>query len=357
MSRMNRRKFLVNSCKTCTAMATAAAFAKLGLINAYAQNVSDYKAMVCVFLFGGNDSNNLLIPMGTTANDNGYNAYLTGRPASSAINLPLSPQPGNAASILPLTGQNANQSGQPYQTFGVNGSMPEVQALYNSNNLAFVCNAGTLISPTTKTQYTSKQVPLPSNLFSHSDQQNQWQTASSNSFSPSGWGGRMADIFAADNAGVPIPAVISLAGAPVFGSGTQTQQMSIGTGTISPATCSTGNNASTCISNQQTLLTLDSGAALVAQASVITGNAFNYATTLSGVLTGVTTTATFPNTNIGLQFQQVAKIIKEHISNALNLGVKGRQIFFLSLGGFDTHTGQGVFNGAAAPKDVLAKDP
>jgi len=327
MGKINRRKFLTNTCKTCSAMAAAAAFSKLGMIDAYAQSVSGFQALVCIFLFGGNDSNNMLI-----ANDTaGFNAYSAARgpvliPTGSVLNLNYTPPNGT----------------QPYTVFGVHPAMPEVQTLFNSKNIAFVCNAGTLVAPTTKSQYTGKQVTLPSNLFSHSDQQNQWQTGAANSFSPTGWGGRMADIFINDNptpGSSAVPSIISLAGAPIFGSGSQTQQMAIGTGAINAANCSgMGISSTQCQTNEQSILTLDSGAGMIAQASGITGNAFNYATTLSKDITPPFVFQTpVLSSGLGPQLLQIAEILKVNGT----LGMK-RQIFFVSLGGFDTHTGQGT---------------
>jgi len=331
MGKMNRRKFLKTTCKACSAMAAAAAFSKLGMIDAYAQGVSGFQALVCIFLFGGNDSNNLLM-----ANDTaGFAAYNTARgpvliPQAQVLNLNYTPPNGT----------------QPYTIFGVHPTMPEVQTLFNSKNIAFVCNAGTLVTPTTKAQYTGNKVALPSNLFSHSDQQNQWQTGAVNSYSTTGWGGRMADVFINDNptAGASaIPSIISLDGAPIFGSGSQTQQMAIGTGTVAAANCNTGKNSPTCLTNEQSILSLDSGAGMIAQASVVTGNAFNYANVLSADLAGAhtfTTPTPAVSNSLVSQFLQVAKVLSVNGS----LGMK-RQVFFLSLGGFDTHTSQGTFDG------------
>ena len=140
-----------------------------GTLNALAQTTTDYKALVCIFLYGGNDANNMLVPFDTA----GYANY-------SSIRGPLA-MPQNQ--LLPLT---------PLPNFALNPSLPEVQSLFNNGNAAIVANVGTLMEPTTKAQYPAGYPP-PTNLFSHSDQQLEWQNASQSGATPTGWAGRIAD--------------------------------------------------------------------------------------------------------------------------------------------------------------------
>ncbi len=154
----SRRDFLKRTCCTAAAGFAAASFNRFGLVNALAQSAQDYKALVCVFLFGGNDSNNMVVPLSSS----GYASYQQIR---SVLALPQ-------GSLLPITPPSI---GSP---FGFHPQLPEVQALFNQQNLAVLANVGTLVRPTTRAQFQQRQVTLPQNLFSHEDQQAQMQTAS-----------------------------------------------------------------------------------------------------------------------------------------------------------------------------------
>ena len=118
---------------------------------------TDYRALVCVFLFGGNDSFNMLVPRSAAE----HNAYLASRQNLAIAQAELLP-------IAPL-----NPDGAQY---GVHPSMPGVRDLFEQGSAAFVANVGPLLAPTTKAQYQAKSVPLPPQLFSHNDQQDQWHS-------------------------------------------------------------------------------------------------------------------------------------------------------------------------------------
>ena len=151
---LTRRGFIRSAC--CCAAGTAVAnFTRLGLINAFAQG-SDYKALVCVFLFGGNDANNTIVPFDSA----GYANY-----AQIRQNLALS-----QGVLLPI--QPKSQS----TPFAFHPKFAEMQGLFNSGHVAAVVNTGTLPQPMTRDQYLSGQVPIPQNLFSHADQQQQFGT-------------------------------------------------------------------------------------------------------------------------------------------------------------------------------------
>jgi len=135
----SRRSFLTNA--SLLAAGNLLGFRPFGMLNALAQTSSDYKALVCIFMFGGNDANNMLIPFDTT----GYANYATIRgPIALAQN-----------TLLPLT---------PAPNFALHPSLPEVQSLFNSGNLAFLANVGTLLQPTTRAQYQANSIVPPSNL-------------------------------------------------------------------------------------------------------------------------------------------------------------------------------------------------
>ena len=207
-NRCSRRAFLHNL----AALSSMGLASRLDLLNvvasASAQEAGDYKALVCVFMFGGNDGNNTLIPIDGA----GYAQYAAARPAASGINLAQ-------ASLLPIHPVN---SGTP---FGLHPALAELQTLFNSNKMAVLANVGTLVQPITKAQYASGLRPL--SLYSHSDQQAQWQSSISDAASGTGWGGRVADKVSTLNAASGFPVVTSLGGTVLFTTGTSTSPLAI----------------------------------------------------------------------------------------------------------------------------------
>src|SRR5688572_12785892 len=187
---MTRRQFLRRSgCGIGTAAALAAGIERFSLVNAMAAG-SGYKALVCVFLGGGNDGNNMVVPLDAT----GYNAYSSTR-ASSGLAI-------GQGSLLPITPRSL---GMPY---GLHPNLAAIHPLFDSGNLAIVCNVGPLVEPLTRESYRSG-APRPYQLFSHSDQIAQWQSSVSTGPSPTGWGGRIADTFGVTPG---LPVVTALAG-------------------------------------------------------------------------------------------------------------------------------------------------
>jgi len=312
--RNSRRSFLATA--SMAAAGNALGFRPFGMLNALAQTTSDYKALVCIFLFGGNDANNTLIPFDTT----GYQNY-------SSIRGPVAlPQ----STLLQLATQ---------PNFALHPSLPEVQSLFNSGNAAFLVNVGTLLSPTTRPQWEAGQVLQPANLFSHPDQQLEWQNQMQSTTGATGWAGRMADKMNTQyNPGALLPMITSLSGDALFCNGTSTSPVSIAaTGPVA-AECSV---PAYCSSRQQTaqqFSTLSSGVSLVQADNSITNNAYTYNATLTDALGSVTALQTvFPTTlnPFGAQLQEVARLIQVRAA----LGVT-RQIFFLGAGNFDTHGNQ-----------------
>ncbi len=146
----------------CAAIGTASLFSTLFTLRmtagaASGTPVSGYKALVCLFLSGGNDSYNMLVPKDAAA----YAEYATVR---TTLALPQS-------NLLPIT-----STGQSYTDFGIHHHLPFLQTRYNAGELAFVSNVGTLVEPTTLAQFQAKSTSLPVGLFSHSDEQVHWQT-------------------------------------------------------------------------------------------------------------------------------------------------------------------------------------
>src|SRR5579864_1331362 len=323
MGRHTRRDFIRQGCCAAAALGVASSFRSFGLINALAQGTSPFQSLVCIFLFGGNDANNMLVPNDTT----GYANYNTIRNGGG---LALT-----QASLLPITAKTA-QNGSTL--FGLHPNLPEVQALYNSGNLAFMANVGPLAQPLTRAQYQAKSGTIPANLFSHADQQAQWQTSELDGFPTTGWAGRVADVVQPlINGTTQYPPITSVAGSAIFCTGQQTQPYAIIPGTTPGLTGFDSSAPSTArLQALQQLLTLDTGASLIQSASSITSNSLADTAVLSAALaSGGTLTTPFPTTGLGAQLLQVAKILQVRSA----LGLK-RQIFFCSLGGFDTHSNQ-----------------
>ncbi|MGH9367833.1 MAG: DUF1501 domain-containing protein, partial [Thermoanaerobaculia bacterium] len=224
----SRRDFILRT--SCAALGAAAASASLkhfGLLTAKALEAAasdpNYKALVCVFLNGGNDGNNMVVPMGT-----GYAAYNLARPVASGlqiaqsalhpITVPGFPYPFG---LHPSLGTNANQA-DPNKV---------VHTLWGQQRLAVVCNVGPLVVPLAdRNAYRTSSNPKPYQLFSHSDQVAQFQTSIAGQASQTGWGGRTADKTLSFNTGSGFPMVTSVAGSAVFAQGIVTRPLGIQAG-------------------------------------------------------------------------------------------------------------------------------
>jgi len=283
-----------------------------GVLPALAQSGPDYRALVCVFLYGGNDSNNTIIPM----DDTNYKAYQSIR-GSLAL---------SAADLTPTVMSN---TGAPY---AFHGKLPELASMFSSKELAVIANVGSLVQPLTRAQYQSAQAAIPLNLFSHSDQQLAWQTAIAQGHSPTGWAGRAADYIASQNINSSsFPTFFSVAGNAIEGTGLATQPVA-----LAPGQSMNIEGPTAGIAAIDTLLTTNSGMSLAQAANDTLSHSISDAAALSAALSKSTTLkTTFPTTSIGQQLQQVAQIIQVQSY----LGMR-RQIFFCSLGGFDTHAGE-----------------
>jgi uncharacterized protein (DUF1501 family) len=316
MRKMSRRDFVKRTCCSAAAGMAAASFGRLGLMNAYAQSSADYKALVCVFMFGGNDANNMIVPNDTA----GYANYANIR---AGLALPQN-------QLLSITPPSI---GSP---FGFHPSLVEVQQLFNTKKLAVLTNVGTLVQPTTRTQFLQRQGTLPQNLFSHADQQAQMQTGASETLSDAGWGGRLADKIQSIYGG-NFPISISLAGTSIFVEGLAVRAMESSGNPTAPLSGFNGSSSDNArLTALQSLLTFDNGLSLIQSASKVTSNAINDGKTLATALASNKTLATpFPTSSLGNQLKQVANIIQAR--SALGLA---RQIFFVSIGGFDTHSNQ-----------------
>jgi uncharacterized protein (DUF1501 family) len=315
MTRHTRRDMLRLACCSAAGASLVSGLSKFGLVSALAQGTTDYKALVCIFMFGGNDSNNMLVPT-----DSRYTQYLQAR---SVLALPQS-------QLLPL-----QMNGQ--SIYGLHPNMLEMQGYFNNQKaLAIIANVGTLVQPTTQATYRAFQ-NLPENLFSHSDQQDQWQSAQLAGIPVSGWAGKVADNVQTFNAAAQFPPILSISGSPVFCTGIATRPFSMDPGQPPGLTGFDTSVASQArYAATQQLLTFDSGLSMVQAANSVTGQAVKFAQVLSGALKNIPPLQTqFPGSYLGQQLQQVAQVISARSA----LGVQ-RQIFFCAVGGFDTHADQ-----------------
>ena len=324
----SRREFLSTSCRALSMAALATQMRHLGLVSALAQEKADadssssaveYKALVCVFLSGGNDSNNTVVPK----HNEGYAQYAAARQAQ-----------GLAIPRDSLLSMSPPSLGLEY---GLHPSMAPLHQLWTQGKMAVVSNVGTLVQPLTRAQYQSGS-PRPMQLFSHSDQVEQFRTAISNYRATTGWGGRLSDRTTALNTGAAISMITSVSGANIFNIGNNTSPL-----IVAPAptplnqvlTLNGFGTASDELARKTAMARIrqeDLSQSLVQATSVLTQQAINVSEQLSQ---DPTLTVTFPNTTLGNQLRQVAKLMK--FRTQLNMS---RQIFFVQLGGFDTHSSQ-----------------
>ncbi len=332
----NRREFLKKSGCALTMTALASQMRHFGLVSALAQKEdeknavpSDYRALVCIFLLGGNDGNNSVIPLHSDANlSNFANYYALRNPQGLALAqntiLPMNvPRMNNLIyGLHPALGAGANNNG--------------LYELWNAGKLAIVTNVGTLARPTTKAQMYDFTHPKPYNLYSHSDQAAQFQSGRSDKVSSTGWGGRLSDRRTApDNPGASIPMITSIAGAQLFTAGQETLPLAIvGAPTglnqvLNPNGYTTAEDSQAQLAAFNSLRSQDLSSEVIAAASRVT----EQAVTVNNALQSFQEiTVPFPSSSIGNQLKQVARIIKKRA----NLNVN-RQIFFCQIGGFDTH--------------------
>ena len=288
---------------------------------AAAATATDYKALVCVFLYGGNDYANTLIPY-DNAN---YAAYQAMRPPLAYLQSDLA--------ATALTPNVALPSGRQYAL------APELSPLlpmFTANKLGVMLNVGTLVGPTNKMQYTNASAPLPPKLFSHNDQQSVWQSSAPEG-ATSGWGGRMGDLYAAGNGNATFTCV-NVSGNAVFLSGKTAVQYQVSTSGPVALTGAQGTlfGSSACSAALKTLVTATRTDVFESEYNRVMARSLDAGSQLSAALAAAPTiTTVFPTGNA---LADQLKLVARMISNAIAIGAK-RQVFFVSLGGFDNHDG------------------
>jgi uncharacterized protein (DUF1501 family) len=344
--KQTRREFIAKTGCALSMVTMATQFDGFGRMSVMAQKAedtensavpSDYRALVLVFMQGGNDGNNMVIPNHSDANVSNYAAYTTARGTQGlalAQNtlLPITvPRMGNLTYGL-------NPAFGPLPV-GVNNINNGIHDLWGLGKMAIIPNVGTLFAPITRTQYQNGSVKKPFQLFSHSDQVSQFQAGRSDVQSFTGWGGRTSDRRTSpDNPSGLIPMITSISGSQLFTAGQTTLPLAMG---AAPAGLNTvlnmnGFGTSTAEVARRAafdgLRTQDLSQNLVAAASNITNQSVSANTALA---TFQEVTVPFPTTSIGNQLKQVARLIKKRTDLSVN-----RQIFYVQIGSFDTHTNQ-----------------
>jgi len=295
---------------------------------------SDYRALVCIFQSGGSDGNNLIVPNHSDASVSNYAAYAQARAtqglalAQGAL-LPIAvPRIGGLSyGLHPSFGTVAG---------GINNGIYE---LWAQGKLAAVTNVGTLVAPMTRAQYQNGSVQRPYQLFSHTDQVNQFHTSRSDQVALSGWGGRTSDrITASANPSALVPTISSLGGNVLFTIGETTQPLALSPAptSLSSVLALVGYN-NTPISNARfaalsQAMALDGGQELVAASNSFQRQALEISQALNSTSE---VTVAFPNTEVGNQLKQIARMIKSRTILGVN-----RQIFYCRIDGWDTHNGQ-----------------
>jgi len=280
---------------------------------------ADYRALVCVFLYGGNDGNNMVVPY------DDYAGYAAGRSGATGAAL-------GRDELVPIA-----PAGLP--RYGLHPQLAPLAPLFEQGKLAVVANVGALTGPITRADYLAGKT-RPRNLFSHSDQQSTWQGLIPGQATPSGWGGRIVDVTAAGNAALAIPGMVSLAGDAVYTIGATSLPVALSQdGALGLAGDRYSDSGKVRYDAMVKILARDRESQLVASAADVMALAVKSSEALSDALNSAYSAidAAFQGANGGLadQLYQCAKLVAARSQ----LGV-ARHAFFTSMGGFDTHNAQ-----------------
>lgn len=328
---VNRREFLRRT--ICAALGGAGLYSALGNLRLVAASVgarhpytfSDYKALVCVFLYGGNDSFNTVVPVSGQARTD----YVAAR---------------GALALDGLQALNPAAGGGP-GNYGLHPSMPELASLFNTGSAAIVANVGSLLYPITQAEYQDGSVPSPPQLFSHDDQSTQWQTSRPDDANANGWGGCIADLLASANSG-QVPMSLTLSGSNRFQRGAIVNPYAMDPSGVTRLNYSDDGPDSWIMGSDNTdgataynaLIAPDTQAHVLerAFADATTRSIANYRLIASALAGAPVLTTPFPPDNdLAAQLQMVAQLIS--VRAALGMS---RQVFFVSTGNYDTHSDQ-----------------
>lgn len=322
----SRRDFLRTGACALGGAALASSLDSFGLVHALTpQAATDYRALVCIFLNGGNDGNNMVVDL------NQYGSYSTARGVDLAI-----PQ-ANLLAVSPITGGS----------YGFHPNLTGLRDLFNPpfQKLAVISNVGPLVEPLTQTTYINGTGKKPLQLFSHSDQVGLFQTSIANVVAQTGWSGRVADTVAGLNGSATFPQNISIAGINLLLTGVNTRQLAVADSNTSLANVlqlimtGSSNEVATRTASFNELRNYDRNFTLIKAASDTRTSALQTDQALSTVSPVISTPFPTPSTSISRQLLQVARLIKASIDPTAGINMK-RQIFFCQIGGFDTHSSQ-----------------
>lgn len=349
----------------------------LAAINAAAAQTpapGDYKALVCIFLFGGNDACGTVLP----TDPDTWNRYTTTRNAgSTALALPPVGAPSNGArgtsgflgGVLPITPRTAQgfppgTVGSGVRPFALHPALVKTRALFNSGKLAILANVGMLVQPTTKANYNTRNWPLPRSLFSHNDQTDEWQSGAGEG-ARYGWAGQMGDLFVSGNTH-PIFTTVSTSINAVLLDGRQVNQYQVSYNSTTQSAAAIhmqfANPGGGLFNSRgaqdvvRTIMTAPTGSSLFTRdyaavvnrsldAEAVLTSAFAGATVAPPTQYIVPSTGNLATNPIATQLQSVAQFVAAHNT----LGAR-RQVFFVSIYGFDLHSGL-----ASAEPDLLAQ--
>ncbi|MDH5538984.1 MAG: DUF1501 domain-containing protein [Rhizobacter sp.] len=351
-----RREFLRQAAVLSGSVGTAGLPLALNLAamnNAAAQSTG-YKAIVCLFLYGGNDSANMVLPTDATSWSSYSSVRSTAPDPIALLAAGTAPNPAAAAAspaalggVLPIEPNFTVFAENSGRTFALHPSMGEAQALFSQGRLAILANVGTLIAPMTKAEFQANTAakPRPPKLFSHNDQQSVWQALAPEG-ARIGWGGRFGDLVAGNNANSSFTN-ISVSGNAVFMSGQSVFQYQVGSGGAVAIGGLTGNlfGSSAAAASLRSIVTADNQHLFAKEHAAVVKRSIDaqavFQTAFNGSTVGAPTqylqpsTRALANNSLATQLQTVARIIGART----NLGMQ-RQVFFVSMGGFDTHDNQ-----------------
>lgn len=341
-----RRHFLRRSLVACAGAGLYSAFGNLRVLaaaaNQYAFPVGDYKALVCIFLNGGNDSFNSIVPYTSSA----YADYRSSRTVLIADGgLAFDQATLTANALDPIAASGGLPGGLPSDgaNYGMHPALTELRALFNGGQAAIVANVGTLLHPTTQAAYQAGTIAVPPQLFSHSDQTTFWQTSRPDDANANGWGGRIADRMQAANTGA-IPMCISLSNNNLFQRGDIVDAYGVSPGGVEklsylgdgPESWVIPPNAAG-VAAYNALLEADAQQHVFERAYALRArNAVTNYEIVDAALAGAPALATvFPDTALGNQLRMAAQLIQ--VRGALGMA---RQVFYASVGNYDTHSYQ-----------------
>ena len=333
-SNLTRRGLLKSTAALALQRVSIPMATSLGLMaDAAAQSANDYKALVCIFLYGANDHYNTVIPYDVATHTNYYNIR-KGTPTAGTV------YDGIAIGRNALSATALSTALSDGRQMALNPEMSALKTLFENKRASILMNVGPLVVPTSRIQYENKSVPLPPKLFSHNDQQAYWQSSFQTEGGAKGWGGRAADLLLSNNSKSTLTC-ISINGNALFLSGQNAisyQMSSTGATTIYAIKGKSLFGSANCAAALQTLITQQSSLPMASDYTTVTKRALD---TYDGIVAAIGATASasmnalFPSSatnSLSAQLKMVARMIEQQAT----FGMK-RQVFMVGMGGFDLH--------------------